>query len=151
MMAQQKLIWLVSIRVQVWSLTSLSGLRIWHSHELWCRVHTWLGSHIIVAVASGYSSDLTTCLGTSICRRCGPKKTKKKKITSHFPLIHLPKYTELTHQAWYKLGVLQTASHVERESENWCCCQVGVLSQRISNNLIAEQRVMLVRKHIFVV
>ena len=28
--------------------------------------------------ASSYSSDLTPSLGTSICRGCGPKKTKKK-------------------------------------------------------------------------
>ena len=32
-----------------------------------------------VAQASGYSSDLTLSLGTSICHRCGPKKSKKKK------------------------------------------------------------------------
>ena len=32
-----------------------------------------------VDVASGYSSDSTPSLGTSICYRCGPKKKKKKK------------------------------------------------------------------------
>ena len=25
-------------RIQVWSLAPLSGLRIWHCHELWCRL-----------------------------------------------------------------------------------------------------------------
>ena len=37
----------------------------------------WLGSGIAVAVvkASGYSSDLTPSLGTSICQGCSPKKT----------------------------------------------------------------------------
>ena len=80
-MAQQKQIWLVSMRMQVWSLASLSGLRIWCCHELCCKWWTWLGSCIAVAVAkaSSYSSDWTLSLGTSICRGCGPKKQKKQK------------------------------------------------------------------------
>ena len=67
----------MSMRMQVWSLASLSGLRIWHCHELWCRSQMWLGSQVAVAVAwaSGYSFNLTPRLGTSICRECGPKKT----------------------------------------------------------------------------
>ena len=41
----------------------------------------WLRSLVAVAVAeaSGYSSDSTPSLGTSICSGCGPRKTKKKK------------------------------------------------------------------------
>ena len=41
----------------------------------------WLGSGVAVAVvwAGSYSSDSTPSLGTSICRGCSPKKTKKKK------------------------------------------------------------------------
>ena len=67
--------------VQVWSLASLSGLRIWHCHELWCRSKTQLGSQVAVAVvqASGHSSDSTPSLGTSIYCGCGPRKDKKKK------------------------------------------------------------------------
>ena len=43
-----------------------------------------LGSHVAVALAQagGYGSDWTPSLGTSMCRRSGPrngKKTKKKK------------------------------------------------------------------------
>ena len=51
-------------------LALLSGLR--------CRSQTWLGSCVAVAVvqASGYSSNLTPSLGTSICCGCSPKKTK---------------------------------------------------------------------------
>ena len=44
-----------------------------------------LGSFFTVALvqASGYSSDWTPRLGTSICRRCDPKKMKRpKKIYS---------------------------------------------------------------------
>ena len=38
-MTQQKRIWLESMRTQVWSLASLSGLMIQHCHELWCCRH----------------------------------------------------------------------------------------------------------------
>ena len=43
----------------------------------------WLGSGVAMAVAyaSGYSSDLTPSLGTSICHSFGPKKTGKKKLS----------------------------------------------------------------------
>ena len=44
--AQQKLIWLGTMRLWVPFLASLSGLRI----QLWCRLQTWLGSGIAVAV-----------------------------------------------------------------------------------------------------
>ena len=50
-------LWLSEKRIQqgttrLWvpSLASLSGLRIQCCHELWCRLQTWLGSHIAVAV-----------------------------------------------------------------------------------------------------
>ena len=42
---------LVTMRLCVPSLASLSGLRIQHSCELWCRLQTWLGSGVAVAVA----------------------------------------------------------------------------------------------------
>ena len=82
-MAQQKLICLVSVRIQVRSLAFLSGLKIWCGHELWCRWLLQLRSGIAVAVeyASGYSSDLTPNLGNSNAADGGPKKTKKKKKT----------------------------------------------------------------------
>ena len=41
----------------------------------------WLGSGIAgaVAQAGSYRSDSAPSLRTAICRRCGPKKTKKKR------------------------------------------------------------------------
>ena len=77
-MAQPKQILLVSMRTHVRSLALLGGLRFQHCCERWLQ--TWLGSCISVAVvqASSYSSDLTPSLGTSICCKCGPKKTKNK-------------------------------------------------------------------------
>ena len=45
---QKKQTWLGSTRTQVQSLASLSGLRIRHCRELWCRSQTRLGSSIAV-------------------------------------------------------------------------------------------------------
>ena len=65
--------------MEVQSLVSLRGLRIWHCCELWCRSQMWLESGVAVAVvqAGSCSSDLTSSLGISICYGCGPKKKKK--------------------------------------------------------------------------
>ena len=51
---------------------------------LWYRSQTRLGSRVAVAVAQArsYSSDSTPSLGTSICCECGPKKQKRKEMTS---------------------------------------------------------------------
>ena len=50
--AQQKQIWLASMRTQVCSLALLSGSRVQHCHELWyISPQTWLGSGIAVAMA----------------------------------------------------------------------------------------------------
>ena len=65
------------MRMWVWSLALLSGLRIRQCHELWCRSQMRLGAG--VAVAGSCSSNSTLSLGTSIYCKCGPKKKKKKK------------------------------------------------------------------------
>ena len=43
--------WLVSMRIQVWSLASLSRLRIQGCCRLQCRSQTWLRSGVTVAMA----------------------------------------------------------------------------------------------------
>ena len=48
-MVQQKRT-LGTMRLQVRSLDSISGSRIWRCCELWCRLHMQLGSVIAVAV-----------------------------------------------------------------------------------------------------
>ena len=85
--AHRKWIWLVSMRMQVWSPAQLSGLRIWCCCELWCRSQMRLGSGIAVAVAqaNSYSSDSTPNLGTSICCEWGPKKTKQQQQEQQKP------------------------------------------------------------------
>ena len=86
-MAQWKQIWLASTR----SLASLSGLRIWHCREPWCRSQTWIWSRIavVVAEASGYSSEWIPSLGTSTCHGCSPRKTKQTKKEIHILYIWL--------------------------------------------------------------
>ena len=90
LMAQQLTTQLASMRTQVQSLTLLSGLRIWHCCELWCRLQAWLGSRmavavaVAVAVASSYHSDWTPSLGTSMCRGCSPKKPPQKSKIKYF-------------------------------------------------------------------
>ena len=76
---------------QVWSLASLSGLRIWHCCELWCSSQTFLGSCIVEAVlqASSCSLALIPNLGTSIYSRCSPKETKKKKKKSAYCVAYI--------------------------------------------------------------
>ena len=49
-MAQQKRIQLVTMRMRILSLALFSELGIWRCYELCCRLQTWLGSHIAVAV-----------------------------------------------------------------------------------------------------
>ena len=79
--AQWKQIQLVSMRMQVQSLASLSRLRIWRCLELQCRSQMWLGSSVAVAMVEvgSCSSDSTPSLGTSVCSEGSPKKTKRKK------------------------------------------------------------------------
>ena len=70
------------MRTLVWSLASLSGLRIcWHYCKLQHRSQMRLDSVMPVAVtyACSCSSDSTPSLGSSICHRCGPKKKKKER------------------------------------------------------------------------
>ena len=78
---QQKQKRLGTMRLCVQSLALLSGLRIWHCHEMCCRSQMWLVSGIAVAVvqASSYSSNQTPSLGTSICRGSGLRNGKKTK------------------------------------------------------------------------
>ena len=72
--AQQKWIWLVSWRMRVWSLASLSGSGIQHCHELWYKLQMWLRSWGVIAVAL-----IQALARTSTCHRCGPKKKEKKQ------------------------------------------------------------------------
>ena len=71
--AQQKRIQLVSMRIPVQSLALLTGLRIRCCHKLWLRS----GIAVAVVQAGSCNAASTLSLGTSICCSCGPKKKKK--------------------------------------------------------------------------
>ena len=71
------------MRMQVQSLTSVSGLGIPHCHELWCRLQMQLGSHIAMAVVRAAAVALTRPLAWELPNAKGEalksKKSKKKK------------------------------------------------------------------------
>ena len=88
---------LVSMRMWVRSLASLSGVRIWCCHKLQGRSRMRLRSPAAIAVAvvqaGGCSSDWTPSPGTPICPKCSSKKKKRKKrkFSRHSPSPVLPK------------------------------------------------------------
>ena len=54
---------------------------------VWVRDEARISSCYGSGVGSSYSSESTPSLGTSICRGCSPKKTKKKKSILFFCLF----------------------------------------------------------------
>ena len=85
--AQWKRTQLVFIRVRVQSLAWLSGLRIQWCYELWCKLRTWLGYGVAVAVvlAGSCSSIWTPSLQTPMCHGCGSKTNKQTKNKTKKP------------------------------------------------------------------
>ena len=81
--AQQKQTWLVSMRIQVWSLASLIASRIQHCLELWCRSQMcldpallWLCCRLAAAAPIGpLALELPYAMGAALGR--------KKKTTTH--------------------------------------------------------------------
>ena len=134
-MAQQKQTQLVSMRMRVGSLASLSGLRIWCCHKLWCRSQTWLGSGVAAAKASSYSFGLTSSLGTSICCRCGPKKKKKKGKNFYVkrectPVLLNPGILELLLHLLFCLHVWKESNHHTTHSSHFLSNHHKLLTAR---------------------
>ena len=85
--AQWKWIRLGTMRLWVQSLASVSGLRIWHCLEMWCRSQTRLGSGIPVALVLLWlwcrlaATALIRPLAWEppICHGRGPRNGKKKR------------------------------------------------------------------------
>ena len=117
--AQQKWIWLVSMRMWVQSLASLSGLKSRHCHELWCRFQMWLGSCVAVAMvqATAVATINPPSLETSICHRCGPENTKKKK-KSMLQKIKLLERVTGSHRPTIPSS----------DTDNYFCCQNACFS-----------------------
>ena len=117
--AQQKPIGLGSMRLQVRSQTSLSGLRIWRCHELWCRSQTQLGTHFAVTVvqAGSCSSDQIPSLGSSTCGRYGPKKEKKLKKKRTW-VYSWPQYIQLKYSIFQSF--LQLLMSMRQKQNSLC-------------------------------
>ena len=85
--AQRKRIQLGTVRLRVRSLASLSGLRIRHCCELWCRSQMWLRYallwlwHRLVAASPNrpLAWEPPYALGAALRRQKTKKKKKKKK------------------------------------------------------------------------
>ena len=80
-----KRIRLGTMRSQVHSLALLSGLRIWHCRELWCRSQKWLGSMLLWLwrrlAATAPIRHLAWEPPYAIVVAKGQKAKKKKKYT----------------------------------------------------------------------
>ena len=105
-MAQQKRIQLGTMRLQVRSLASRSGLRIWHCHKLWCRLQTWLRSCVAVAMvqASSYSSNQTPSLGIPCAAGAALKRQKKKKKLQGETTARLAGSTDWSHVSHFEVS-----------------------------------------------
>ena len=81
-MAQRKQIRLGKMRLWVQFLASLSGLRIRHCHELWCRSQTRLGYGIAVAARPAATAPIgpLTWEPPYVARVALKGQTKKKKV-----------------------------------------------------------------------
>ena len=92
------------MRMQVWSLASLSGLRSWCCCKLWhrlrCRCSLDL-AFLAMAWACSCRSDSTPSLGTSICRRC----SHKKKERNNFPPYPSSPEFKFFHLSLFHLGL----------------------------------------------
>ena len=81
---------IVSVRIRVRSLASISGLRIQRCQKRWPRSQMWLRSvAAAVALAGSCSSNCSPSLGTFICYRCGSKKKKEKYVRGELILVFL--------------------------------------------------------------
>ena len=86
---------LISMRIQVQSLALLSGLRIRHCHELWCRLQTWLGSLLLwlwrrpVATAPirPLAWERPCAIGAALEKAKRQKKRKKEKEKVHLATV----------------------------------------------------------------
>ena len=82
---QQKQSQLGTMRLPVGSLALLSGLRIWHYCELWCRLQTWLDLELLwlwcrpAAVAPIRPLACEAPYATGVALQSKKKKKKKKK------------------------------------------------------------------------
>jgi len=78
--AQRKRIQLGTMRLQVRSLASLSGLRIWRCHELWCSSQLWRRLEATALIRSlVWGPPYAVDAGLKMAKDKKKKKKKKKE------------------------------------------------------------------------
>ena len=75
----------VSVRIEVRSLASLSGLRIQHFGELWYRSQTRLRPDVAMAMAIACSCSFYSNLSLGISKCC--RRKEKKKENSNYKVL----------------------------------------------------------------
>ena len=110
--------WLVSMRIWVRVLASLSGLRFWNCHKWQHGLQMWLRCCVAVAtVSAGHcSSSSSPSLGTSKCCMYSPKKKNEWTLVE----------TMVSEWWWIVLG----SSVVTKVPPGWGCWWVRLCSCR---------------------
>ena len=128
----------MSVRVQVQSLASFSGLRIWGCCELWRRSQTWLGPHMPVSVVytGSCSSDPTPSLGTSICCRGTTPPAPAKNII----LMESELWWGLIGKKQVKCIHFLKKQKVTASGETWTCWVKGWRRGTFQQRDYSEQR-----------
>ena len=96
-MAQQKRIRLIFIRSQFGSLASLSGLRMWRYHELWCR-RCSLDLALHGPAATAPIRPITWEFPCAVDAGLGKKKKKKEKKILNCLSPHVTNTSKLNSQ-----------------------------------------------------
>ena len=114
------------MRMQVQSLAPLSGLRIQHGHELWCRLQMWLRFCVAMAVEGrgSCSSYWTSSPGTSICHGAALKRHTHTHTHTHTQSNNL-EYRDLRDhlvQEHYFIGNTQGSQNTMTWSNFICSC-----------------------------
>ena len=111
------------MRMHVWSLALLSGLRSQCCSEWWCRSQMWLASHVAVVQASIYSS-ISTPLTWEISYASGAalksKKEKRKMKASEIGRYpELSQWVQYSHRN-YKLEEESKTMNLNNNTEDRC-------------------------------
>ena len=108
-MAQRKQIQLVSMRMQVQSLDSLSGSGIWCCYELWCRsqmrldpMWLWLWCRLAAtALVPPLAWELPCTIGAAL-KSPPPKKNPSNPIQCGLVIVTVVIRSECTGREWKK-------------------------------------------------
>ena len=114
--------------IHVLSLALLSGLRILHSSELWCRSQTPLRSHVAAAPIGPLAWEPPYTAGN------GPRKGKKKKTKKKNKCLELDCLPSLPRLVTYQLHHLERVSSTL--SLSGLACKTGAVTSSHRQRLV---------------